>query len=123
MKKLCVILIMLLFAVSAFANGLNPEATRLKTNNPNIYSAVKNRAIIEWGTDHEMIVYTINKQCEAIFKLSTLSPKLTDVEFYAILIEWCEDDLSLYDSILSAPVDWCMVVYVMEKQIEAKSQY
>jgi len=123
MKKLFVILILLLFAVSAFADGLTPEATRLKDSNPDIYSVIRGRAIVEWGTDHGMIVYVINQQCKSVFEVAALAPQLNDTEFYTILSDWCDDDLSLYDSIFEAPVDWSMVEYVMSQQIEAKSQY
>ena len=123
MKKLFVISILLLFAVSAFAEGLNPEATKLKMDNPDVYGTIRTRAVMEWGTDHEMIVYVINKQSKSLFEVAALAPKLNDVEFYTILSDWCDDDLNQYDAIFSAPIDWSMVEYVMKKQIEAKSQY
>jgi len=102
---------------------LNPVAEGIREKSPDLYQAIRARCVGEWGTDHAMVVYTINQQCEAFLNVCTISQKAGDSLFYGLLVKWCDDDITQYDSILIAPIDWTMVEYELIQQLEAKAQY
>ena len=122
MKKISLVVLILLVGFALFADGLNDNAQYLKDTHPDIYEAIKTRAIGEWDNDHTMILYIINQQSTAIRECSRL------VLEYKLIVEtqmvaWCDGDAYSYDEIYEAPVDWTMVLYVSKMQIKAQGSY
>jgi len=129
MKKILLVLIVFLSVYGiGFAEGLNSDANMLKDKIPGAYDSIKSRAVEEWGTDHNMIVYTINKQVTALFDLLPYVEDHATITLTA-MIEWCEggsytlDSYIDNDKLLEAPVDWSMALYITEKQIKAQAAY
>ena len=69
MKKLS--LIMMILVITLFSAKLSQQSQKLRTQYPEGYEVIKKHAIEKWGTDHEMILYQINNQCNAFFELSS----------------------------------------------------
>lgn len=122
MKKICLVVIILMVGFILFAEGLNEHAQLLKDEAPDIYEAVKQRAIKEWEDDHTMILYIINQQSTAMFLSKELAEEHELIVKTQIQI-WCDDDIFLYESAFLAPVDWTMVLYTSRGQIAAQSKY
>ena len=122
MKKLTLITMGLLFTSLLFAGGLNANASELKENFTDIYEAVKTRAVGEWGDDHRMVVYEINKQSDAIIEAALLLKEYPEITVSA-LYKWADGDISRTEDIYTFSVDWRMVVYTAKKQIEAEGSY
>lgn len=122
MKKLSLVILMLMVVVVLFADGLNSDAQYLKSDFPEYYEVVKQRAINEWQEDNVMIVYTINSQAKALFECSELANDYDRIVRIQVEI-WCDDDIYKYDNGFLAPVDWVMVLYSAKAQIKAQSQY
>lgn len=110
MKKLLIIIALLFTAVSH--GQLNAEAKVLAASEQfqKDYNIIKTNAQERWGSDYEMVVYEINKQSKALFRLLDLIKQVEegDVE-YDILV----------DALARWEYDYEMVVYEYEKQVEA----
>lgn len=104
---------------------LNDNAEFLRDSIPNFYKPIKDYAVSEWGTDHEMVVYTINKQSDALFEFVHLYSENHDDVVNIALAEWCiePDKIGKTESIYEIQFDWVMVVYQIKKQLKAKSSY
>ncbi len=123
-KKSMVILIMVLIAVSIVsATDLNANARNIKTSTPDVYEVVKARAVSEWGNDHQMVLYVINQQSDALISVAKKQETIDNMFFWGLLVKWCDDDLYVYDDIMLAPIDWNMVDYEIDRQIEAMGKY
>jgi len=119
------IVVFLVLTIGLFADGLNSNALLLKNNIPDTYQAIKNRAVGEWGDDHTMVVYVINKQSDALFEVLELTEVDEEIVIYAIY-EWCDDKVRLEanpDDMFIIPIDWEMAAYTAKKQISAKAAY
>ena len=92
MKTTFIILIVLLTATFANAEGLNSNASYIKKNYPTEYEqTLKRYALAEWKDDFSMVVYEINKQADALVKLvDEFKSDNTNVAFKAIQ-EWSRD--------------------------------
>ena len=122
MKKIVIVVFLLLASAFVFADGLNGYAESIKEAAPETYNAIAARAIIEWGSDHVMIVWEINGQCEAFIEGMDLFDKDRSL-FVECVLEWCDDCYAVYDDIMTAPVDWKMVRWEFNRQYAAKVAY
>jgi len=105
---------------------------------PNTYSQIAQKAAKEWSSDFEMQKYVIKKQCIALMDLVKLMQNvdIPNNVFNDIMLatcrEWCQGDPikckekyqnykgKVYDDFLSClNGDWEMIVYVLNKQIQA----
>ena len=132
------LLIIFLLAASCSVFGqLNGSSERIKKHDPEGYKFIKDEAIHEWGTDHEMVVYRINNQCEALLMIiKKFTPENTSILHKAIrtwsydwavmsnmLIFQNEMTSVQLDQMLRLHVDWEMVEYEYDNQLEAKKSY
>lgn len=131
MKKISLVLFMLFTVISIYANNLNSAATELKNNNHNVYEMIKFRAVSEWGNNHSMVIYTINKQCDAVYACDRLFYTYEEIVMNAIA-KWCDGGIPGLQAffndreqvnIYEAPVNWAMVEYTAKNQIEAQNAY
>ncbi len=139
----------LLLVVSVFAFGepkLNKNSQYLRDNISGVYENIKAAAIEDWDTDHEMIVYTINKQSDKYYEaiayigldidiLMDSMYKWSDnqevfIEEYVIFIDlvYAEElDMDLVlESFLGMAlcnIDWEMTEYEAKKQYTASLAY
>ena len=113
--------LLLLMSFTAIAQ-LNSNAQQLKDNGSTEYKLIKKYAESEWGQDYKMIVYTINKQADALSEMITLS-KREDYDkelLFAAFQEWSDSSITVGDSVF---VDYSMMVYTYKNQLEAKNSY
>jgi len=124
MKTILLIIAIVFSGVLIHAQELNENAKFLKnTTNETLkatYKDIKEAAVKEWVDDHQMIVYTINKQCNGYSEMTEAMDKSNydeDVMLKA-LAEWGQltDDNRI-------KADWVMVMYEYKKQLKAKSAY
>ena len=84
MKKLS--LVMMILAITLFSAKLSQQSQKLRTQYPEGYEVIKKHAIEKWGTDHEMILYQINNQCNAFFTILNYESKYNKI----VINSWCE---------------------------------
>jgi len=124
--KFSLVVLFIVVGISAlFSEGLNSYGRRVKDQLPDVYEVIKIRAIKDWETDHEMVVYEINKQSESYLKI--VSTEDIDINiFVSSLLYWADSpdsvksDMEHFDIY---PIDWEMVLYEYNKQVEAKNSY
>ena len=136
MKNLLLIFTFVLVSTSAFSQ-LNRYAEAIKDFDSNGYEIIKKYAINEWGSDHEMVVYRINNQCEAIYDImNKFQSKHTNILYRSIQM-WSYDgylkkNQDIYENettvielaqMLRFYVDWEMVEYEYDNQVDAKGSY
>lgn len=101
------------------AQELNENALDLKQNNPTVYQDIKILCEREWKGDHQMMVFTINQQSDAMVKLMELSKKDDfDWSIYGkAAVTWSE--------IINGRdiTDYAMVLFEYENQLKASKQY
>ena len=118
MKKVIVILVLVLSSLTTFSQ-LNPSAVAIKDAIPVTYNEIKLFVEQSWKDDHKMMVYGINKQATAYFKMSDIlgSPAYDRDIMIAALVKWKSKigEVTVYD--------YPMVIYTYNKQIKAKGQY
>lgn len=136
MKKLIFLILMILPTIG-ISQELDSNASFLKSKYPTDYAnTIRKHAVEEWGTDHQMIVYTINKQSDALYYLvQNFKSEHTQIIYDAIK-EWSREGyeasniqkfnsfntLSI-ENMIKLHCDWSMVKYVYEKQVKAKAAY
>lgn len=109
-------LLIFLFSCSiCFSQGLNKEAEIIKNSSPNIYKEILTFAKSKWQDNHEMIVYTINKQAGALAEIANImeTPNFDKNILSKEIIKWKKDGLTDYE----------MALYSYKKQFKAKSIY
>jgi len=124
--KISLVVLFIVVGISAlFSEGLNVYGRGVKDQIPHVYEVIKIRAIKDWETDHEMVVYEINKQSESYLKI--VSTEDIDINiFVSSLLYWADSpesvkaDMEHFDIY---PIDWEMVLYEYNKQVEAKNSY
>lgn len=134
-KKTVLVVALLALAFTAWGAELNGDATWMRENTPGIYEVIKSRAVEEWGDDHSMVLYEINRQCESFSAVVALMDT-ADVQVqgicYAATAEWTEGGYAAIAAALDSPdpratfkldTDWTMVEYKILKQIEAVGAY
>jgi len=135
MKRLILIIIIAITAITCNAQ-LNNTAESVRTNNPRAYNVIKKHAIDKWDSDHKMILYTINQQCDAMYEILTILSDDITTEIVSLITikamkKWAYDgyessvEKQLTDNapILELDIDWRMVVYTVKKQLEASLLY
>jgi len=128
MKRFLIIAFLLFPLFATAQQELNQYGKAIKECCPELYSGIRSMAVDEWGSDHEMILHQINKQCEAYYEINQWASKLTmddtdklDIYWNAVL-EW-SDETDAQVAIENGKADWEMVWYTIQKQLEAMSQY
>ena len=139
MKKRFFTVIFIILAVMLSAAELNPSSVVIKRNSIDGYNIIKYAAMQEWGTDHEMVLYEINKQCESC--LNVLESALNDDGEFSIFMdaieEWSVLGAALanmiiingwlegvdFYTIFTMQCDWSMVEYEYNKQMETVGSY
>ena len=124
--KFSLVVLFIVVGISAlFSEGLNSYGRRVKDQLPDVYEVIKIKAIKDWETDHEMVVYEINKQSESYFKM--VSTEDIDINiFVSSLLYWADSPESVkadMEHLDIYPIDWEMVLYEYNKQVEAKNSY
>ena len=115
MKKL--ILTAIIILTFQYTNAqLNANAKFFKEKSAKLYNPIKDAAVKEWGTDNSMVVYMINKQCDALNKLMVESPYKEYVKsekgtskrkfFTEVFLEWTKGTFT----------DYAMVVYKIKNR-------
>jgi hypothetical protein len=117
MKKIVLILVLAIGMVAnMFGQELNVAAKSLKTTE--FYPDIKKFSVEKWGNNHEMVVYEINNQSDAVIKMIKIlnDKKNLDREvFLKALGKWA--DLKKHT------VNFEMVVYEYKEQMKAKTEY
>lgn len=135
MKKLIFILGLIFIVIIGNAQ-LNKNAQYIKNNYINGYDIIKKYAVLEWESDHTMIVYEINNQSDAIYDILNLfESENTNILFQSV-IEWSYSgykdsnidtfksfNIISYENVLKLYCDWTMVLYEYNNQVEAKDSY
>ena len=139
MKKLILVTLFTILAVSmSFGEGLGVNAQNIKKMSPDGYVIIKAMAADKWESDHSMVLYEINEQCDSLVKVIQLLFDGGDLNIFAravakwsvhgndisnveIIVAWAETgDIS---SVFEIIADWNMVLYEYENQISAASSY
>ena len=118
MKKTLLVLAVALISLTSYGQ-LNENAKQTKELSESIYLSIKSIAVDRFGYDHEMIVYTINLQADALFEFFEITKsKNYDEELMdSMRSKWAvEIDGKYY-------VDYEMMIYNYNKQIASKEQY
>lgn len=127
---------------------LNDTARFIKSDKPEMYAPIRAMAVEKWGSDDEMIVYTINEQSEALYYCLIESGKNDFSEMVEAMEKWTEDKVTfkralnllleeidnsynegrdlntdLYIRLFTIPTDWSMVRYTYDSQMKAKDSY
>jgi hypothetical protein len=121
MKKTILTTIALIVFSISYAQ-LNNTALTYKKQASKIYDQIVTFAENKWKDDNTMIVYTINKQCDALYKLATepkyssylKAPKGTrkNSQFLKILGQWTE-------KVNGVPTtDYTMIIYKLDQYIK-----
>lgn len=136
MKTLITSVIILTAIITANAEGLNENAKFIKGHYPDGYAGIRKYAVAEWDTNYEMIIYTINNQADAVFKVASIfQTSNTEVLFNAIK-EWSLEgfeagNVTKFKSLKSVTVpnlltmhcNWEMVEYTYTNQVKAKNSF
>lgn len=116
---------------------LEKNATYIKTEYSKLYeSTIRHHSLEKWNNDFVMVVYEINKQCDAIVELiKSFKQENTNVLFNA-MIKWSYEssiksnaekikEIKTCDfrNLLPLECDWPMVLYEYKKQVIAKSSF
>lgn len=93
----------------------NSESERLNET----YKDIKASAIDKWGSDHTMILYTINQQSNAFIEMVDVSDR---ADFDENIMT---DAINKWGSINGDKIkgDWVMIMYEYKNQFQAKSAY
>tara|TARA_R110000796_G_scaffold173474_2_gene290417 strand:- start:1458 stop:1814 length:357 start_codon:yes stop_codon:yes gene_type:complete len=118
MKKTLLVLAVALISLTSYGQ-LNENAKQIKELSESVYLNVKSIAVDRFGDDHEMVVYTINSQSDAVFEyLAILNDKNYDEELMeSMFSKWSVEIGEEYY------FDYEMMVYNYNKQIASKGQY
>ena len=118
MKKtiLTIGLVFLAFIANA---QLNSNANFIKGKRPVLYSQIKNIAGKQWEGDHQMMVYVINQQSDALMEFLEIKKGISYDEkiMDKAINEWTENIEGEYCT------DYVMVIYVYKQQFKAKGSY
>jgi hypothetical protein len=101
----------------------NSESTLFKDGGAELYGSIKQYSVNKWNKDHEMVVYEINQQVDAALQIINLMPKeTTDLSTLMISIKkWSNGKTN--ESFFHPSMDWTMILYEYNNQIEAKNSY
>ncbi len=122
MKKITLIIAIVFSGMLMQAQELNENAKLLKNGNEEvqeIYQQIRKFAVNKWDDEHNMVVYEINKQADAVFefKEATSSSTYDNDIMKKALIKWSEKIDGEFMP------DWNMLMYEYKKQLKAKNAY
>lgn len=100
---------------------LSSSSQALKNEFPDTYEAIKEFALSKWDEDHSMILYEINKQSDAFIKVFEYAGD--NKRIFVNAVEKWGENVTPDNMLRNSTVDWNMVLYEMNKQIEAKNSY
>ena len=118
MKKTLLVLAVALISLTSYGQ-LNENAKQIKEVSESVYLDLKIFSVNRFGDDHEMVVYSINLQADALFEFFEITKsKNYDEELMdSMRSKWAvEIDGKYY-------VDYEMMIYNYNKQIASKEQY
>jgi hypothetical protein len=120
MRKTILFVVLVIGMIATTFGQLNANAEGLKKHLPHIYNPIKESAIEQWDSDHEMVVYVINNQSDAYRELGNIliDSNYNETILLKALELWTENI-----SIKNSPTDYEMVVYEYKNQLEASKQY
>lgn len=123
MKTFLIFTAFCLISVTGFSQKqLNENSQRLKDAKSVLYFDIKKYAVDKWKEDHEMIVYEINQQVDALFKITAEAQKKDGYDetiMVNALGKWSEGDSGSPEF----KTDYTMVWYEYQKQMKAKKAY
>ncbi len=127
MKKITLITVLLLAGVNLFAE-LSVKTQAIKEHVPGAYESIKVFSIDKWDTDHNMVVYEINKQCEAFFVVITTVKESEQIQIlHRAVLKWIKGEMPDLNenpnALFEIVIDWNMVLYEYEKQTKASESY
>lgn len=118
MKKILLTTVLSLVLTLSMNAQLSEFSKIVKEEMPETYAPIKAMALDSWGSDHEMIVYTINKQTKAfseIFEVIIKSANYDKDVLAKAMAKWNTSGKYGKES-----YDWSMVLYTYKKQIKNK---
>lgn len=110
MKKLIITSIILLIGLTSFSQ-LNENAKIVRDKLPGKYELIKKEAVKEWNNDNQMIVYTINNQCDCLFKIveNKYIETLNEDFIIEVFNKWF-----ISDNGEDQVYDYCMIIYEID---------
>ena len=125
MKKIYFLVVLLAIGMMVQAQELNENAKFLKTDSSEdlraIYNDIKEAAVKHWGDDHNMIVFTINNQCDAYFEMVEVMQKS---DYDKTIMENAVKEWGEYlEDEGRVKADWVMVMFTYKNQLKAKNAY
>ena len=135
MKK--IIFIFFVFVAFSAHAQLNENAEYIKTNYSSDYTqTLRKHAVDKWETDHEMIVYEINTQADALVNLINKFKSENSQIVLKAMIKWSHKghepgntsrlkNLKAFnlENLIKFHCDWEMVEYEYDNQVKSKSSY
>jgi len=135
MKKALTTLALLIIVTALQAAGLNSNSVYFRDNYPEDYNeTILKQAKIEWKIDAPMIVYKINRQCDALKRLLSYEERYSQPKlFITTLGQWSyegeananyeiilDNNCDLTPGVLiKLKCDWTMMIYEFDRQLEA----
>jgi hypothetical protein len=133
LKKILLVLLLITIALSVYSTELNNFASYLKENyNEQYENIIKKHAELKWGDDFSMVLYEINKQSESYITIFKNLEKDQIEILLKCIIKWSHKgyksfNIDLMNNGAKSPLDfhcdWPMVLYELEKQVNAKNSY
>ncbi len=135
--KTITLAIALLSGILTSYGQLNGNARYIKKAFPNAYeNTLKRYAIEEWGVDHSMVLWEINKQADALTEFTRIFKTENSTEAIRAIKEWTISGFETQTTmelerleemsrkaLLRFNCDWKMVLYEYKKQVKAKNLY
>jgi hypothetical protein len=120
LRDIFYIVILLAACISLDAQELNKNALMVKTQSEakglKFYNEIKTFAEKDWKGNHEMMIFTINKQADAIVDfISATSSENYDINIMAVALDDWKDKNGI--------CDYVMIMYQYKKQLKAKGNY
>jgi len=119
MRKTILTIMLIIGMVTTIFGQLSTNAKILKEGEPQLYQNIKVLVEKKWKGDHEMMVYTINSQVEAVLKWAKLinAPNYDKDLMLRVATNWSE---KINGEII---FDYEMIVYEYNNQMKAKNSY
>jgi ribosomal protein S6 len=126
MKRVFMTAVLFVAFSTVFANDLNSNAKVIKEALPEVYAKIKSMAVDKWGTDYDMVVYTINKESDSYFYVYDFySSNKEDEDLMTIfdkaLLKWSNFKSGDKHPLLTGDAQWGMVEYTIKKQVKSYS--
>ena len=131
------ILTLLSTSIDVYSQELEFNASSIKKQYPIEYEQIiKTNALKEWKDDFPMVVFEINRQCNALVELiNDFKSENTNIAFKSIQ-EWSnkgflDKNINVFQSIktfglmelIKINCDWTMVKFEYDRQVKAKNSF